>query len=183
MGDPLRMRIALVVLCATIATVTGCSSTTSGPPCDPDKYEGNDTPQAAKDLGDFTDDPNSKDNLVLSITTGSDVDFFRLRVKDRGLGGDPVVTVSAPEGYEVTTWFTCATGTPEKGFACSRGSEVTEPDVAPGPGCTSVAPSASVSSSTDCSGTSDDDGTVLVRIRRLDKAQTCSNYDVTIEVE
>jgi hypothetical protein len=178
------MRIALVVLCAASMLLSAaCSSSTSGPPCDPDKYEGNDTPATAKDLGEFTDDPDSKTNLVLSITTGSDVDFFRLRAKDRGLGGDPIVTVSAPEGYEVTTWFTCTTGTPQPNFECGRGSVVTEKDVAPGPGCMSEAPSASVTSVTDCDGTSDDDGTVLIRIRRLDKAQSCSNYDITIEVE
>lgn len=175
------MRIALVVLCVALAT-TACSSTTEGPRCDPDKYEPNDTPAAAKDLGDFTDDPDSSQALTLSITSGSDVDFFRLRAKDRGLGGDPVVTVSAPEGYEVTTWFTCATGSPVN-FACSRGEEVTEKDLAPGPGCKSLAPSASVSSSTDCDTTSDDDGTVLIRVRRLDTSAACSNYDVSVEVE
>lgn len=177
------MRIALVVLSLAAAASAGCSSTTSGPPCDPDEYEGNDTPDAAKDLGEFTDDPDSSQRLTLSITSGSDVDFFRLRARDRGLGGDPIVTVSGPEGYEITTWFSCASGSPQPNFECGRGEVVTEGDVSPGPGCKSVAPSASVTSVTDCSGTSDDDGTVLIRVRRADASPSCTNYEITIEIE
>jgi len=175
------MRLPFFVAVAA-GLLVACSSETSGPPCDPDKYEPNDTPSSAKDLGSFTDDPDSDQSLELSITSGSDVDFFRLDVKDRGIGGDPVVTVNAPEGYEVTTWFSCLTGNPPSDFACSRGETVTEKDIRPTPGCKTIAPSGSVVSSTDCSGTSDDDGTVLVRVRRIDTGQTCSNYSIAVQV-
>src|SRR5689334_21241806 len=94
----IRMRLSFFVA-VTAGLLLASSSETSGPPCDPDKYEPNDTPSSAKDLGSFTDDPDSDQSLNVAITRGSDVDFFRLDVKDRGIGGDPVVTVNAPEGY------------------------------------------------------------------------------------
>lgn len=159
-----------------------CSSTAEGEPCDgPDKYEPNDSPSAAKDLGDFTDDPDSNQSLDLTVPGGNDVDFFRFRVFDKGIGGDPIVTVNGPEGYEITTWFTCSRGSPVN-FSCSRGKEIDDP--ASGKGCQNVQPNGSVSSSVDCDADSDDDGTVLVQVRRLDTSSTCgSKYNISIEVE
>jgi hypothetical protein len=160
-----------------------CSSTTEGAPCDgPDKYEPNDSPSAARDLGNFTDDPDSTMHLDLTLPGGTDVDFFRFKVLDRGFGGNPIVTVSAPEGYEVTTWFTCTSGSPVN-FSCSRGKENDEPSVTSSTGCINIQPSGSVSSSTDCSGTDTDDGTVLLRVRRLDTSNQCASaFNITIEV-
>src|SRR5690349_4123499 len=96
---------------ALAVPLLGCSSDTSGPPCDgPDKQEPNDTPSTAHDLGGFTDDPDSTLRIDMTVHTATDVDYFKFKVSDLGLGGDPIVTVSAPEGYEVTTWFTCTRG-------------------------------------------------------------------------
>lgn len=176
------MKRAASAFAGILILLVGCSSTTAGPPCNPDDREPNDSPDQARDLGDFTDDPDSSQPLTLTITSGGDQDFFRFRVFDKGLGGDPVVTVSAPEGYEVTTWFSCTRGAP-KSFACSRGKAVTETDILPVEGCQNVQPSGSVSSSTDCDADSNDDGTVLVRIRRIDTSAACTDYSVNIEVE
>jgi hypothetical protein len=163
---------------------SACSSETSGPPCDTaDKYEPNESANAAKDLGGFTDDPDSSLKVDLTVHLTSDVDFFKFNVADKGLGGDPIITISAPEGYEITTWFTCTRGSP-KTFSCIRGKEVDEPSVIAGKGCQNEQPSGSVSSTTDCDADENDDGTVIMRVKKLDTSNTCSSkFDITIEVE
>lgn len=170
---------------AAVAAVVllGCSSETAGPPCDTaDKYEPNDSASAAKELGGFTDDPDSSLRVDVTVHTNSDVDFFKFRVTDQGFGGDPNVTISAPEGYEVTTWFSCTRGN-VKTSTCIAGKEVDEPSVFAGKGCQNVQPSGAVSMTTDCDADDSDDGTVLLRVRRLDASNTCSSkFDFTLEV-
>lgn len=163
--------------------VAACSSTSEGAPCDgPDKQEPNDTPATARDMGSFTDEPDSSLRVDLTVHSNSDVDYLKFHVFDKGIGGDPIVTISAPEGYEITTWFTCDRGSP-KTFTCMRGKEVTDPDSA-GKGCQNEQPSGSVSSTTDCDADSDDDGVVLVRVKKLDRSNVCSSaFNITIEVE
>lgn len=165
------------------APLLGCSSTTEGPPCDgPDDQEPNDTPAAARDLGTFTDDPDSSLRVDLTVHTTSDVDFFEFGVLDKGLGGDPIVTISAPAGYEVTAWFTCARGA-VKSFTCLKGTEHDEPSVITAKGCQNEQPSGAVSLTVDCDADDDDDGTVLLRVKKLDPSNTCSSkFDFTLEV-
>ena len=162
----------------------GCSSESSGPPCDgPDKQEPNDTPATARDMGGFTDDPDSQLRIDMTVHTSSDVDFFKFKVTDQGLGGDPVVTVSAPTGYEVTTWFTCTRGAVAT-LMCISGKEVEDPAMPGVKGCQNEQPNGSVSSTTDCDADDDDDGTVLLRVKKLDASNTCASaFNVTLEVE
>jgi hypothetical protein len=174
--------LASLLFCPLLTT--SCSSETSGPPCDTaDKYEPNETASAAKDLGGFTDDPDSSLKVDLTAHVAGDVDFFRFKVTDEGFGGDPIVTISAPEGYELTTWFTCARGAP-KTFTCLRGKEIEDPSVTAGKGCQNEQPSGSISSTTDCDADEDDDGEILLRVKKLDTSNVCSSkFDITIEVE
>jgi hypothetical protein len=177
-------RLLSIALVMGGAHLLGCSSDTEGPPCDgPDKQEPNDAPATARDLGNYTDDPNSSLRIDLTVHTTSDVDFFKFTVLDRGLGGDPIVTVSAPEGYEITTWLSCTRGN-VKTFTCLRGKEVEDSAVVAGKGCQNEQPSGSVSSTTDCDGVDDDDGTVILRVRKLDTSNTCASaFNITLEVE
>jgi hypothetical protein len=179
----MRSSIAVGLVAVTLF-VNACASDTSGPPCDgPDKQEPNDSPSQARDIGSFTDDPDSKLQIDMTVHTSSDVDWFKFKVFDRGIGGDPIITVSAPEGYEVTTWFTCINGN-VKTFSCMTGKEVDDPDVPGVKGCQNEQPNGSVSSSTDCDASSDDDGTVLLRVKKLDRSNTCASaFNVTLEVE
>lgn len=173
------MRSLSILFAGTaIVSSAACSSTTRGT-CGPDDYESNDTPETARALGEMTDDPDSKKDLSLTVTSAQDEDFFRFNVFDRGLGGDPVVRVAAPPGFTVTTWFACASGAAS--VVCTQGGRG-EPygGVA---GCASLAPSSTVESTTDCSGTSDDDGIVLVRVRRAESATRCEAYRLQIRVE
>jgi hypothetical protein len=179
------MHGASIACALSVACVLGCSGGSggdkSGNTCPRGEGEPNDTPTSALGLGEMTDSPNSTKKVRLLLDTSSDEDFFEVDVKDRGVGGDPQITVSAPAGYEVTTWFTCLTGTTEV-HSCRHGDTFEDTSVLPGKACISVAPSASVTSTTDCSGTSDDDGTLLIRVRRKD-GPVCSEFEMTIEVE
>lgn len=179
------MRSLLVLgVFASVSLFPACSSETEGPPCDSaDKYEPNDSASAAKDLGGFTDDPDSSLRVDLTTHQAGDVDFFKFKITDQGIGGDPIVTISAPEGYELTTWFTCARGN-VKTMVCTRGKEVEEPAVTAGKGCQNEQPNGSISSTTDCDDGDDDDGEILLRVRKLDTSSTCTSaFNITIEVE
>jgi hypothetical protein len=174
----------LVGAFAFVLLFPACSSDTEGPPCDSaDKYEPNETASAAKDLGGFTDDPNSSLRVDLTTHQAGDVDFLKFKVTDQGIGGDPVVTVSAPEGYEITTWFTCARGN-VKTMICTSGKEIEDPALPGVKGCQNEQPSGSVTSTTDCDADDDDDGTILLRVKKLDTSNTCSTaFNITLEVE
>jgi hypothetical protein len=162
----------------------GCSSDTEGPPCDgPDKQEPNDTPATARDLGGFTDDPDSTLRVDMTVHTSSDVDFFKFKISDLGIGGDPIVTISGPEGYEITTWFTCTRGN-VKSFTCTRGKEIDDSAVPGIKGCQNEQPNGSISSTTDCDADENDDGTMLLRVKKLDTSNICSSaFNITLEVE
>jgi hypothetical protein len=176
--------LPFVFLLALGAVHFGCSSDSSGPPCDgPDKQEPNDTPATARDMGGFTDDPDSQLRIDMTVHTSSDVDFFKFKVTDQGIGGDPIVTVSAPTGYEITMWFTCTRGS-VKTMSCISGKEIEEPSITGGKGCQNEQPNGSVSFTTDCDADDDDDGTVLLRVKKLDASNTCASaFNVTLEVE
>jgi hypothetical protein len=179
------MRSAIAVgLVAMSVFVDGCSSDTSGPPCDgPDKQEPNDTKDTARDMGSFTDEPDSKLQIDMTVHSSSDVDWFKFKVLDRGFGGDPIVTISAPEGYEVTTWFTCLQGS-VKSFECRSSKEIDDPDFPGVKGCQNEQPSGAVTSTTDCDASEDDDGLMYLRVKKLDRSNTCASaFNVTLEVE
>jgi hypothetical protein len=168
----------------------------SGPTsCAADAFEANDTQETARDLGSLQDDPDSSHDVSATVHSGSDVDWYRVHVSDTGLGGDPNVTVSVPQGFSVTTWFVCDQGRVTN-KTCLQGSSeyMTVNDVegcrgsVPEPatdanGNTVYASDEVAASTTDCSGTSDDNGTLFIRVERSSsQASTCA-YDLSIVVE
>jgi hypothetical protein len=178
---------------------TGClghAVDRSGPTtCAPDAFEANDTQETARDLGSLQDDPDSSRHISATVHAGSDVDWYRVHVSDTGIGGNPNVTVSVPQGFSVTTWFvcdqgyvndkTCLQGSPETMTVNDvEGCRGSVPEPTTDASGTTVYPTDEVAASTtDCSGTSDDNGTLFVRVERTSsQASTCS-YDLSIAVE
>lgn len=167
----------------------------SGPTtCSADDFESNDTQETARDLGRLRDDPDSQRGITATVHHGDDADWYRVHVSDTGLGGDPNVAVTVPEGFSVSTWFVCDHGRVEttclhgsseymtvEGVEGCRGS-VPEP-VPDENGNTIFRSDLVAASTTDCSGTSDDDGTLFIRVERsTSSASTCA-YGVAIAVD
>lgn len=190
---------ALALLAVIVATGTGCgvplAEEAVPTECPAAANEPNDTEETAEDLGELSDDPDSARGVTSSVHTSTDRDWYRVHIVDRGLGGDPEVNVVVPSGFEVTTWFVCddrrTTAT-----ECSHGSSdyvrvggvegcrgarlegQTTPE-----GSTIMSPDVMASSTTDCSGTSSDDGTLYIRVDRTSSAGKTCTYDLTIDVK
>jgi hypothetical protein len=195
------LRFSLAVAAAVVAAgigSAGCGPAIdrSGPTsCAADAFEANDTQETARDLGSLQDDPDSSHDVAATVHSGSDVDWYRVHVSDTGLGGDPNVAVSVPQGFSVTTWFvcdhgrvtdkTCLQGSPESmtvnDVEGCRGS-VPEPTT-DASGTTVYATDEVAASTTDCSGTSDDDGVLFIRVERSSSQSSTCSYDLSIAVE
>jgi hypothetical protein len=195
-------RSALAPLLVTGAVlVAGCSSTTSGSPpvdrtpCAIDSYEANETAPARKNLGTLQDDavagetrqfPTELD-LPLSLHTASDVDWYDVDVLDRGANGNPSIRVMTGAGTEATAFWDCSTGT-TKAVACGLGTAVSnDPDLV-GRGClTPPASSADVppqlTMEIECDGTSTDNGTLHIRVRRTTGTDACLKYRLIVTAE
>lgn len=153
--------------------------------CAADDYEENDSQETARELPPMKDDADTSTNLVdLSVHTTRDEDWFRVPIRDTGLGGNPVITATVySASFEVSTWFICNEGV-RPTVECQVGSEADRvSDLQSGfaEGCAGAdseqekdyrgsdvggPPVNFVVSTTDCSGTSDDDGVLYVRVRR-----------------
>lgn len=171
--------------------------------CAADEYEPNDDAASASELAPMQDDPNSMMDVVDStFHTDRDEDWFRVRVRDTGLGGDPVITVTATSNVDVTAWFAC-NGERSEGLECSIGSETsarlddarpflrgcqgadTGPELDEDGREISGSGGRAVQLTTDCSGTTSDDGELYVRVAplsALSDSSTCS-YALRITVE
>ena len=150
-----------------------------------DAYEPNDTEGTSADLGELQDDPDSSRSITASLSYLRDVDFYAVHIKDTGFGGDPNITVSVPEGFSVTTTFVCDTGSVIE-TECLQG----EPDqdgcrgtdsITDEIGNVSYTNDVIAASTTDCTGTSDDDGMLYIRVEASSPSK-CS-YSLTIDVD
>jgi hypothetical protein len=183
-------KIAAFVVVSLVAASVGCLAPhkdNSGPTaCPADAYEPNDTQATAKDLGDMQDDPNSAKAIASSVHLGSDQDWFRVHVADKGLGGDPEVKVVVSSGFTVTTWFVCDGHHRALDAKCVHGTSDPEriDDVE---GCRGERlddiPDDVVMTTTDCDGTSNDDGTLYIRVTRSAFTEDTCSYDLSIAVE
>lgn len=93
---------------ALLVTTIGCGveqKDTSPTACAIASDEPNDTEETAADLGELTDYPDSHRSITSSVHTASDEDWYRVHIADRGLGGNPEISVGVPSGFDVTTWF------------------------------------------------------------------------------
>lgn len=186
---------ALALLAVAVAVNTGCGvpAPEQAVPtaCAAAASEPNDSEETAEDLGELSDEPSSARVITSSVHTSIDRDWYRVHIADRGLGGNPEVSVLVSSGFEVTTWFVCDdrhTATSE----CSHGSsdyariggvEGCRGDALEAPsGETSVSADTMASSTTDCSGTSSDDGVLYIRVERTASAGSVCTYDLTIRV-
>lgn len=146
--------------------------------CAADSFESNDTPETAHELPPLKDEKRSTADIVdLTVHSTRDEDWFRIPVKDTGWTGNPVITAMVSStSFDVATWFICDEGGTPNSLECRVGSKVPY-DVGGGvgydDGCLGVDSEDEdvgtrvnfAVSSTDCSGTSDDNGTLYVRVR------------------
>ncbi|MBS2014563.1 MAG: hypothetical protein JST00_16875 [Deltaproteobacteria bacterium] len=192
-----RFSLALVVAAATALAATGCSSSAKGVPvtCDPDLNEGNDTEAAAKTLPELRDDPDSRGGVTkLTIHRDADEDWFKVPIRDTGFGGDPIITAAvSSRSFTVSTWFVCANK--RRGdVSCSVGDTASDTtsdgsqgcrgkDIVPGDDIgIDLEDGVAVTSTTDCPGTSDDDGTLYIRVRRVSSFGGACGYDLDLVV-
>ncbi|MCS6857267.1 MAG: hypothetical protein NZM37_06110 [Sandaracinaceae bacterium] len=155
--------------------------------CVPDEFEANDShtsPRTFSALNDAEDPPD----VVLqgNLHRSDDIDWYAFPIVDGGDGGNPRITVELsdiPEGsdYEMSAFYVCGDRTDNS--RCVRGS----PDNELGHGCRNPAAGntrESVEIDTDCnrSLSTNDNGTLLVRVRAVMWGRSCSNYRLTIRV-
>ncbi len=191
------MRLVSCVL--SMALLVGCSAsdeqTAPPPPCAPDEDEPNDTVAEATSLGAIQDDgelqqPDAVPNKVFkgfSTHVAGDVDWYTIDVRDTGLAGNPEISVIVGKGHEATAFWSCTNG-PVESVRCVPGTTVTDdPDLPSTRGCVTIAPSAEVppqlSMQIECSGTSNDSGTLRIRVKRTAPTDTCERYTLAVLAE
>ncbi len=163
-----------------IETMLACPSPTEEP---------NDTNITPQRLGTYNDEDGQSEAVQgLSLPTG-DVDFYAFDVVDGCcdvVGAHTIVrvTVTTPitASVELATWFSCASG--GAAHACTGGTS----DATFGFGCSAVAVGATGTATAtleldlDCTGTIDESGTALVRVRPTAAATMCAQYDLAFDV-
>ncbi len=196
LASSLASGLAVLAAAIVVTASTGCGIPVSEQAvptaCPAASNEPNDSEETAEDLGELSDEPSSGRVITSSVHTSIDRDWYRVHVADRGLGGNPEVSVLVSSGFEVTTWFVCGdrhTATSE----CSHGSsdyarvggvEGCRGNALEGPsGEIDVSADTMASSTTDCSGTSSDDGDLYIRVERTASAGSVCTYDLSIRVK
>jgi hypothetical protein len=190
---------ALVFVAVFVTTSVGCVVPQQEPEptaCAAEANEPNESHESAQDLGELRDDPDSKRSITSSVHNTRDQDWYRVHVSDRGLGGDPVIRVLVSSGFEVATWFVCDEGRSASSECLDDGSrpfetvnyvdgcqgKAVDGETTPS-GTTEPSPGVMASSTTDCSGTSSDDGILYVRVEHTGPAGSGCTYDLTIDVQ
>lgn len=176
------------------AIAVACAPKSEPVPCVADANEPNDTVATRTSLGSVQDDDEigqgaSEDPKRItkdfSLHDGADVDYFSVAVNDTGLGGNPSVDVIVTTGFEATAWYSCSGG-PTESVICRTGTAVTDdPDLPGGMGCATIAGSSSalLQMQVECSGTSTDSGSLIVRVRRAAPADACVRYRLMVSAE
>ena len=168
--------------CASGACVDGRCS------CAPDPHEpANDSRSNAPSFGSYDDSEDPPDGVVgdLSLDEETDVDWMRFSIVDGNDFGNPELTVTldrVPSGadYRLSAFYVCGGGTDAS--TCSMGSSDNEV----GRGCsasTGTAGSAVVAIATECEHLStDESGTLYVRVRASTWGGSCEPYRVRLRV-
>ncbi len=183
------------LLFASVGCLPPSKADTTPTTCAEEANEPNDSEETAEDLGELSDDPNSRRAIASSVHTASDADWYRVHIVDRGAGGDPNIDVLVSSGFTVSTWFVCDGGKTSN-LDCTygdsdyvrvgnvegcRGKELEDQKTPEG--STIVNADVAASSTTDCSGTTSDDGTLYIRVDRAASAGKACSYDLTIHVD
>ncbi len=143
--------------------------------CTADAKEPNDTKDAAVDLGEATDAPNTTKTVTTLTSSDGDEDWFKLRVKDSGFGGNPRIDANTNNtSLEVAVFHVCDS-LPNYSSCTDKGTQ----DNTVGFGCRGTGGKSSLS--TDCKGINET-GTTYVRVRKLASDGKCQSYSLTIDV-
>jgi hypothetical protein len=148
-----------------------------------DDFEPNGHPCNSVPFGNFTDSPDSDatiPGLSIGSGTGDGMDWYSFRVIDGAdLGGNPWITVSVsgPAAPNVTLagWYNCDDG--DDGHTCTVGI----PDGSRGDGCRALDPTSGFRLDPECSGTSDEHGTMRVLVTN-EGSLVCEDYQLEIDV-
>jgi hypothetical protein len=155
--------------------------------CSPDGHEANDSSTTAPNLGSF-DDSDDPDDFILSdgtIDEMGDVDWYRFSITDGTDFGNPRLTVTLDQipmgaNYDVAAFYTCGGGSDAS--TCSMGTV----DNTLGHGCAASASGTTaetVEIETECDHLSTDDGgSLYVRVRAASWAGQCAAYRLTLRV-
>lgn len=165
----------------------GASCTDGRCGCSPDSFEPNNTGTTATrrpGLND-ADDPDVTITTA-NLHTESDEDWFAFPITDGFDWGNPTITVSLtniPTGsnYDLAAYYSCGDSTDNS--TCTTGTA----DNTYGRGCASRASGSAneqVVIDADCSRglSSDDDGTLLIRVHSATWARTCGSYQLAVRV-
>lgn len=169
--------------CGTCGEGTDCVDGTCS--CPADEAEDNEAQAAAFDLGEAADHPRTE--LVLDsygLHSATDVDWYRVRVRDAGDFSNPNITVTiadAAPGFVIGGWYVCDGGV--NSSVCEEGDHST----VAGPGCSS--PTDGTGATTvrlqgECGGW-DESGYLLVRVMATEsyEAAACGTYTLGIVVD
>lgn len=194
------LRNSLLIAAMAMATATmGCSSSGQKAPvnCDPDSNEPNDTEATARELPELRDDPDSRGGVTkLTIHSDSDTDWFKIPIRDTGLGGDPVITAAvSSSSFSVSSWFvcwnkrrgdtTCTVGSTANENASDGSQGCKGKDIEPGVddlGAIVLDNGTAVTTTTDCPSTSDDDGMLYIRVQRVSSFSNACGYELEVSV-
>ena len=187
---PIRLRRLALLFVAALGLV-GCLPppvrTDEPTECPADVFEPNNTLSSSFVLKDMRDHPDTTQTLTSSVHRGRDADWYRVHVDDTGAGGNPNVTASVSDGFDVSTWYVCDASS--SWVDCEIGS-VDNERVVGVEGCRGTTstweeridgPGTVVRSTTECSG-STDNGTLYVRVERKANTTACT-YALTVTVD
>ena len=153
--------------------------------CADDGGEPNDALEEAHRLPDFTDSPDTSMTFDAFATSDAmDDDWFRVAVTDALDGGNPAIRITLdniPPGsdLDLAAWYVCNDGTAS--HTCTAGI----PDSTVGQGCSASASGVTselVGIDTECNSTTDESGTLYVRVQVHDWGGTCGPYRLRIDV-
>lgn len=169
--------------CGTCATGTCIDGTCA---CMPDGHEADDSSTTAPSYGSFDDAADPPDTVLSDHTLDDarDLDWMRFSITDGTDLSNPTLTVTLDQipigsDYDLSAFYVCSGGTDAS--TCSTGTADNEV----GRGCTSAGTGASetVVVATECDHLStDDSGTLYVRVRSATWGSTCDPYRVTLRV-
>ncbi len=158
--------------------------------CPQDAQERNESSDAAAALGDLSDSPVSDVTFdMLTIDTADDEDWFSFQVADNldcCTSTNPDITVTLdriPDGsnYDLAAYYICS-ATRDNQTSCGSGA----PDAMIGAGCSSSASGTTIETvllNTECGGTTNENGTLLVHVHPTGFGGSCQPYRLHVHVE
>ena len=156
--------------CGGMANCGACAAT-----CSADAWEGNDTAATAKSIGAMSDSPDSGKYVQNLTLPDGDADWFRTKISDDGLDGNPYIKATTSRALEVSVFYVCDGG----GDASYCPNSVDKADGTIGKGCRGTT---SAGLKTSCSGLTDS-GTAYIRVRKLASDGQCVSYRLDVDVQ